>query len=374
MSKPKRSTASTTAGLVGRLVVLLLLLLATGCDLIVEELLNEAIDGSSRLPQTSGADWYEIYFTDPHCPPENERNGGLDEILADDILAAQLQVDIAAFDLDATPIIDALIDRARNGVIVRVVVDNDNSPASTTNRLRRHGISVVEDQRSALMHNKFVIIDGRYVWTGSMNFTTNGAYCNNNNLVRFDAPSLAINYRAEMDEMYKDRSFGARSPINTPSQQLTIHGVAVENYFAPETRVAPILAQAISRAESEILFLAFSFTYEDIGEAMLDQAEAGLDVRGVFETVGASTVFSYYPVMSDAGLPNLQVRLDGNNRIMHHKVIIIDRQTVVFGSFNFTGNANNSNDENVIIVHDPTFAGFFVEEFEMVWDEAADGS
>ena len=69
-------------------------------------------------------------------------------------------------------------------------------------------------------------------------------------------------------------------------------------------------------------------------------------------------------------LPNLQVRTDGNPYIMHHKVVIIDGRTVVFGSHNFTDSANDSNDENLLIIHDPVVAGQFREEFERVWAAA----
>jgi phosphatidylserine/phosphatidylglycerophosphate/cardiolipin synthase-like enzyme len=58
---------------------------------------------------------------------------------------------------------------------------------------------------------------------------------------------------------------------------------------------------------------------------------------------------------------------------MHHKVIIIDRDTVIFGSYNFSRNANESNDENLLIVYDATFASAFVEEFEKVWGAAKPG-
>ncbi|MCA9936925.1 MAG: hypothetical protein KC415_23480, partial [Anaerolineales bacterium] len=313
--------------------------------------------------------WYEIYFTNPTCPPEAERQGGLDETLAADIAQAQRQVDVAAFDFDAVPMVDALIALEQRGITVRVVTDEDNADQSSINRLRRNGISVMEDGRSALMHDKFVIIDDRITWTGSLNYTSNGVYCNNNNLVRFDSARLAANYTAEMDEMIAGE-FGPTSPQNTPNEQLTVNGVRLENYFAPETEIAPILTDLVSQARSEILFMAFSFTLEPLGEAMLDRAAAGVVVQGVFETTGSETEFSYYPLMADAGLPTLQVRQDGNPRIMHHKVIIIDRETVVFGSYNFTANANDSNDENVVIVHDPTFASYFVEEFQAVWDEA----
>ncbi|HID53802.1 MAG TPA: hypothetical protein EYP41_17420, partial [Anaerolineae bacterium] len=193
---------------------------------------------------------------------------------------------------------------------------------------------------------------------------------NNNNAVRLDSPRLAANYLAEMDEMYNERAFGPTSPVNTPNELLVLDGVRLQNYFGPETEIGPIIGAEIEQAQSEILFMAFSFTLDDIGEPILDKATAGVDVRGVFETSGATSESSYYGDMEAFGLPNLAVRLDGNPRIMHHKVIIIDGETVILGSFNFSSNANNSNDENILIVHDPGFASYFVEEFTAVWDEA----
>jgi phosphatidylserine/phosphatidylglycerophosphate/cardiolipin synthase-like enzyme len=354
-------------GIIGVIIVLIVMAISYffGIDLLgLPDL------GEGPVVVAPSGTWYNIYFTNPTCPPEEERSGGIDETIAEDMLNAQSQVDVAAFDFDSEPMVNALIELENRGVVVRVVTDEDNASLSSINRLRRGGISVVEDKRSGLMHDKFVVIDGRYVWTGSMNFTANGVYCNNNNIVRFDLPELAANYTAEMNEMYNDRSFGPTSPNNAPNKALTVGGVNVENYFASEDNIAPTLAALINSAEEEILFMAFSFTLDSIGESMLNQANEGIEVRGVFETVGSNTDFSYYPVMLSEGL---QVRVDGNSRIMHHKVIIIDRDTVVFGSYNFSRNANESNDENLLIVYDPAFAGAFVTEFEEIWDEADPG-
>jgi phosphatidylserine/phosphatidylglycerophosphate/cardiolipin synthase-like enzyme len=58
---------------------------------------------------------------------------------------------------------------------------------------------------------------------------------------------------------------------------------------------------------------------------------------------------------------------------MHHKVIVVDGEIVIFGSFNFSASANDSNDENLLIVYDPVFAGAFLEEFEKVWAQAKQG-
>ena len=348
-----------------------------GFNIVAEDLLPEQPpnipDGAPpviiRENQSTGA-WYDIYFTNPLCPPAEERSGGVDELIAADMLEADVRVDIATFDLDSQPIIDALIELDGREIETRIVVDSEHTPPETVNRLRRNGVSVVEDNRSALMHNKFIVIDGRFVWTGSLNFTENGVYCNNNNLVRFDSPRLAGNYSAEMDEMVLDRLFGPGSPENTLNR-LNINGVDIENYFSAEDDLAPIIARVIARADEEVLFMAFSFTNDDIGQAIFERAEAGLRVQGVFERTGADSRYSYFGDLADQNMPNLEVRKDGNGRIMHHKVFIIDRETVIFGSYNFTGNAESSNDENLVVVHDPTFAGYFVEEFEVVWAEAS---
>jgi phosphatidylserine/phosphatidylglycerophosphate/cardiolipin synthase-like enzyme len=364
-----------TAGIGGGILLVIMAILSVilGTDL-VEQFGDDVVDNPNDPTPVDefNPDWYDIYFTAPTCPPESERTGGLDETIADDISQAELQVDVAGYDIDAPPIIDALIDLEARGVTVRVVTDEDNGDLPGIRRLRRGGISVVEDKRTGLMHDKFIVVDGRYVWMGSLNFTTNGVYCNNNNLVRFDSTRLAANYMAEMDEMYNDRSFGPDSPNNTPKEQLTINGIQVENYFGPEKEMSLIISRSVIRAQEEILFMAFSFTDEQIGEAMLGRADAGVVLRGVFETVGSDTGYSYFPLMAqeEMMMENIRVRTDGNSHIMHHKVIIIDRETVIFGSFNFSDNANRRNDENIIIVHDPTFASYFVEEFDTVWAEA----
>jgi phosphatidylserine/phosphatidylglycerophosphate/cardiolipin synthase-like enzyme len=55
---------------------------------------------------------------------------------------------------------------------------------------------------------------------------------------------------------------------------------------------------------------------------------------------------------------------------MHHKVIIIDDETVILGSYNFSRSAEISNDENVLIIHDPAVASLFVEEFGRIYQQA----
>ncbi len=65
------------------------------------------------------------------------------------------------------------------------------------------------------------------------------------------------------------------------------------------------------------------------------------------------------------------VRQDGNSYTMHHKVIIIDDHTTLIGSFNFSANATDSNDENLMVVRNPDVAAQYIAEFERRFAEAS---
>jgi phosphatidylserine/phosphatidylglycerophosphate/cardiolipin synthase-like enzyme len=55
---------------------------------------------------------------------------------------------------------------------------------------------------------------------------------------------------------------------------------------------------------------------------------------------------------------------------MHHKVIILDDSTVITGSYNFSRNAEERNDENTLVIHSPEMARLYLEEFERVFEQA----
>jgi phosphatidylserine/phosphatidylglycerophosphate/cardiolipin synthase-like enzyme len=66
------------------------------------------------------------------------------------------------------------------------------------------------------------------------------------------------------------------------------------------------------------------------------------------------------------------VRQDGNPGTFHHKVFVIDEQTLITGSLNFSENADDSNDENVVIISNGDIAAQYVQEFDRRWAEATE--
>ena len=56
---------------------------------------------------------------------------------------------------------------------------------------------------------------------------------------------------------------------------------------------------------------------------------------------------------------------------LHHKTMVIDRQYVVTGSFNYTEQANRYNDENVFFIHNPEIAEHFIAEIDRIYEDLA---
>lgn len=326
---------------------------------------DNLLGGHGPVVENPTGTWYQVYFTSPRYPDQPEdHHGGLDEKLAAAIAQAQSTIDIAVYKLDLDTVTEALIAAHKRGVRVRLVTDTEYVDEMAIRRLKSAGIPVVDDRRNSLMHDKFVVIDGNVVWTGSWNFTINGTYRNNNGVIVITSPALAENYITEFEEMFKKHSFGPDSPANTPHPRVVIGDTAIENYFAPEDGVAEHLIALINGAQHSVRFMVYSFTSDEIGEAILRQARRGVQVQGVIEGRGTESEYGEYDKFRQA---RLDVRLDGNPYFMHHKVLIIDEQTVALGSYNFTANAEKYNDENVLIIHDPDIAALYLEEFQRVY-------
>ncbi|NDJ76175.1 MAG: hypothetical protein GYB65_07940 [Chloroflexi bacterium] len=391
MTKSRSSSSSNTqrltlGGVAGFILVAAVLFAqyGLGIDLLGEE------DGDSPavVQETSvSGDWYALYFTAPgSAAGESE----LEQALVDAIDGATVSVDAALFELNSDPITQALI-RAHNrsGVTVRVVTDgqhgmgiNEESPKrKTMPDLVAAGVSVVSDNtRGGFMHNKFVVIDGAAVWTGSTNLTENGIYRNNNNAILIQSTALAQNYTAEFEELYAGE-FGKTSPDEMPNPSIVITDqttgieTEIETFFESEGEVSVRLAELFEDADT-VRFMAFSFTDSlkigddedrDLVSLLVSGADAGqLDVQGIVENSQRSYLGAL--ICSDAA----QVRRDGNPNTFHHKVFIIDASIVVTGSFNFSNSADNDNDENILIIHNTEIARAYLDEFDRRWAEAVE--
>jgi phosphatidylserine/phosphatidylglycerophosphate/cardiolipin synthase-like enzyme len=322
---------------------------------------------------SAGGDWWKVHFSEPGAEYDLDNLGGsVAGKLIQFVDSAQDQILISAFEFDLVPLADALIRASERGVEIRWLTDDeygleaDEEELGLFERLEEAGIEVRDDDRGELMHNKFLVIDNQTVWTGSTNLTENGSFRNNNNALAIGSVALARVYEQEFEEMWAGE-FGARAPSNIEQQSLTILGTPIQVYFAAEDKPITSLVPLIEQAQESIKFLAFSFTHDELGQAMLDRAAAGVEVKGIFETRGSETEFSELTNLWCAGLP---VRQDGNPGNLHHKVIVVDDRVVVTGSANFSNNGDRFNDENLIILANEDIAREYLNEFDRRWAES----
>lgn len=315
--------------------------------------------------------WFQLYFTAPVYPDDPAgHQGGLDRALVALIDSATASLDIAVYDFDSRTIALAIARARSRGVAVRMVTDSDtlndrrNGPTQAAlATVRDAGVPIVGDGRGAIMHHKFTVVDRARVATGSWNYTDGDTYRLNNNTIVIQSPELAANFTAEFEKMFVLKQFGPNKNRGGTDPVLAAHGTRIENYFAPQDGVADRIVSAIGAARSSIRFLAFSFTSDAIAAAMLERRSAGVALSGVFETTGSKTQYSEFTRMKGAGV---EVYQDGSPWAMHHKVIIIDDRIVIFGSYNFSNNANTQNDENLLIIDNADIARAFVQEYDRI--------
>lgn len=317
--------------------------------------------------------WYTLFFTKPAYPEKKEnRNGGVDQAVASDFERAEKTIDAAVFDVRLPSLVDSLVRAAQRGVKVRMVVDyqaNKDAKDFTDaiDKLDKGGVQVTRDHRSALMHNKFAVIDNHLLWTGSMNFTPNDAYRNNNNMLRLDNAALAANYTQIFERLFQERASESPSKV-IPNPRVPLgNGVVIENYFSPNGGAQKAILDKIKAAQKSIRITAFSFTDTKIGDALKAKHKENVAIQIVTEGRNNSGVGAEYAGLKRAGLDILQ---DGNCYILHSKLMIIDDRIVITGSYNFTESANKSNDENLLVIDDPMLAKQYIDEFNRIYQQA----
>ncbi len=355
-----------------RTIVLLIVVLLLAW--LLREFAGIDLLGGGEVTDTVTGDWIAVYFTTPRYPDDPAlHTGGVDLHLVDLIDRAQKRVDVAAYQLNLPTVTDALLRAHRRGVQVRLVTDGEYEGEEMVARLRRAGVPVtVRPKDGGIMHNKFVVADETWVWTGSWNLTESCTYRNNNNAVLIASPHLAENYATEFEELFNGR-FGPTSPKNTPYPTLVVEvpekslQVPIEVYFAPEDKAASHLIPLLVGARQRVRFMAFAFTSADIADTLIGLARRGVYVEGVVEGRSAEAEYSQYDRLREAGIP---VWRDGNPYLLHHKVFIVDEEIVVLGSYNFTGRAEKDNDENLLIIHNADVAKAFLGEYGRIWQQA----
>ncbi len=117
--------------------------------------------------------------------------------------------------------------------------------------------------------------------------------------------------------------------------------------FSPKGGCTDTVVRELQQARHEILVLAYSFSSKSIVQALIDAHKRGVHVEVVLDRSNEQEPYSDLPFMLEHGLMPL---IDGHHAIAHNKVMLIDRRTIITGSFNFTHQAEVENAENLLVI------------------------
>jgi phosphatidylserine/phosphatidylglycerophosphate/cardiolipin synthase-like enzyme len=296
----------------------------------------------------------------------------MEQQLLNRLNAATNSIDAAIYSLDRVSIRNALIAAHNRGVTVRVVADDDAYNDADYNphfaALQVAGIPVILDNRSSLMHNKFFVIDGLIVWTGSTNITNTGFTYNHNNSLVFTSSQVANIYTTEFDEMFVSGLFGTAKTDNT-THTLTYAGSLVESYFSPTDGAMGQVIDEVNAADQGIYFAIFSFTDDSLRDAIIARAQAGVTVQGIFDRLMAGNQYSDDEALCAAGIP---IKIEDFGGVLHDKFMVIDTggtdPVVVTGSMNWSASGGEDNDENTLIIHDLETAQAYLAAFQELYN------
>jgi phosphatidylserine/phosphatidylglycerophosphate/cardiolipin synthase-like enzyme len=303
-----------------------------------------------------------------------------------------------------------LVDQDKNGYLSTGEISQGDALVV----LQDAGISIIDDtadgsKGSGLMHHKFMVVDGKTVITGSANFTLSDIHGDFNNLdtrgnvnhlLRINNQDVANLFSEEFNYMWGDdqaggvnSQFGLAKPERSPVD-LIWQNTTITLQFAPTSNRQDwslssngSIGKAISNANSSVDLALFVFSDQSIANTLQQKQEQEVKISGVFDSGFA---FRYYSEVLDllgVTVYNRCQAEDDNNPWLqpletvgvgniamgdklHHKFALIDQQTIISGSHNWSEAANHTNDETLIIINNLTLAQHFNREFQRLYQSA----
>ncbi|WP_448515408.1 DUF655 domain-containing protein [Parathermosynechococcus lividus] len=266
---------------------------------------------------------------------------------------------------------------------------------------------------SMLMHHKFMVIDHQRVVATTANFTLSDIHGdlgrpetrgNANSLLVIDSPAVAQLFTEEFNIMWGDgpggkldSHFGVQKPLR-PTRQVQVGDAIVAVRFSPTSRSRPwaestngLVGRWLARARHAIDLALFVFSDQELSDVLEAQHQRGVTIRALIDedfiyrdfsealdmlgvamanTAQAGRSQCYYEAgnrpwqtpLTTVGTPTLP---QGDK--LHHKYGLIDRQTVIVGSHNWSEAANRGNDEFLLVIEHPTVAAHYEREFERLY-------
>ncbi len=343
----------------------------------------------------------DVYFNDPGTRADNLWDPDFVKVMVDLADQSNATLDFAVMGFSNDEVIDAVIRAHDRGVKVRMVGDAGHWSNDGYERLRDRQIPMTVGNQAHIMHDKFMVVDGRFVFAGTANWSNSDLKNNSNNAFVIDSPPVAADFTAEFEQMFAGK-FGQQKEEIENGRVYQVGDTTIEVWFSPNEDAMGRILEYVGAAQESIRFTIFAFTKDQVGSAFIAKQEEfeqmdlaeGVDLnadfhdrRSVAGVIDRSQLHSngqYHEVyrLLAAGIP---VGMDGNDNTLHpgdyqagggrlhSKTMIIDAHgenpVVISGSFNWSASATQSNDEFLLVFKGPRVAELYDAYFEDLWED-----
>jgi phosphatidylserine/phosphatidylglycerophosphate/cardiolipin synthase-like enzyme len=345
-----------------------------------------------QLDQTRGGR-VDYYFNDPGSRLEQVWDPDVVDVMIDMVDNAQVSIEFAVMGFSYAPLAEAFVRAYDRGVRIEMVGDAEHLTNYGYERFRERHIPMTVGNIPHIMHDKFMVVDGRFVFASTANWSQSDLKQNSNNFVVIDSPEVAADFQAEHEQMFNG-VFGSNKVEIDNGRVYQVGDTEVEVWFAPNEDVAGRMVELVDAAQESVWFTIFAFTKDQVGSAYIRKQEEfaaagklreGDQSVGIWGVIDQSQLHSngqYHEAfrLLSAGIP---MRMDGNDATLqpgdyqagggrlHSKTMVIDpdgeNPVVISGSFNWSASATQSNDEYLLVFKGKRVAQLYKEYFQYLW-------
>lgn len=342
---------------------------------------------------------YTLQLADVDCwqtgqcsgPPQEEPRGALGKQLSAFLKLAKKEVSFALYGVRRQEwFFNQLLVMKTEGIQLRVLVDQfANFKGGFSNSKNFPYPDVVKfndflDQKhlradvdpggspreSLLMHNKFIVIDDRYVWVSTANVSdteTGSEYYANASMIIDSRPAARL-YKEEFEQMFDKRLHGVHKEKRIePTRLLFEDGSKVSVGFSPQDSVIDtMIGPALRQAKSDIFLSLFFLSDRRLWRQLVLAKRRGVHIRIILDATSASHPSSFHKELRKAGI---DVRVENLGGKMHMKCAVIDGKVTFIGSMNWSKNGDLFNDENTMMIEDNEALALKMSTYmQSLWD------
>jgi hypothetical protein len=398
----------------------------------------EKTGGPAALRVMSASPWRASGSTPGQALVDNPLTSEMASFLS----AAKTSANAAVYQLNEPKVVDAFVAAKARGAEVEITTDaqfmDDASYTPGFEKLRAASIPLHFDtnengkDRAPLSHDKFIVRDNEWVWTGSFNpIEDDATRIHSDNAVIFRSKSLAAVHTTELRTMFSGKYGTLKRGEGVSGGGAFVDGAEVIARFSPGltdaqakaralaisrtgdakaacaaasgggrpvlqsryTSVAPcggptdLLYEEVARAKSSIYLVQFGFALNDLADLMIERATtAHVELKGVVDaTISTSPLPKRLAEVGDIRAtpnsdpacpayirPRTKCPVNPNKVWLHHKFVVIDYGTdhpvVITGSHNMSSGAEQQNDDTLVVIRDRAAAESYYRMFREIFD------